>query len=173
MVVRASHVTHSVPRATIDALLNRWQIQSDRLENARSGRPNPQFADPRPQDFVIEGARNAIRQYRLALTRKQRDALLQVYPALGRSSVDALFGDALRIDLDLQDCSELNAAQVVTCEFAMTIYRRTGRAQTFKSRGVNAPGGPGAFARMKFALKRDQEAISWVITEIVLPEEAQ
>ena len=148
MVVREANPTAiAVPWLGIAELLSDWQVEANRLQG-RPGESNPSFTDP-PEDNAEEGARNAIRQYQIAFANKDLDRMRAVYPNIVRS-VQKLFGDSVRSDLNLAACTDIallsegqsrslaervpstlnvqNAFPVhsLDCEFELIVYRRTG-----------------------------------------------
>jgi hypothetical protein len=181
MIVAVSPtLTTSLRWTRIEEILGVWQIRTNRLEGSATEVPNPAFRLQVPHDFSVEGARNAVRLYRNALTRKNRDSLNFVYPTLGLPRIDALFGDALKIELGLRDCTDLDASNHLTCEYQLIVFRRTGSMVKVESKCYEpaAPGNPpcanlmneeqprSVGAPMTFTVKREQSEARWVIEDI-------
>jgi Trypsin-like peptidase domain len=113
--------------ARINTILANWSVSADRLDGGLAEPLNPDFRVAVTGNPAVEGARNAVRQYTRALTTKRRDLLSTVYRSLTRSTVDALFGDAVQIDLALCDCLDISSnSNVVSCAYRMKVFRRTG-----------------------------------------------
>jgi hypothetical protein len=143
MILKASAATaHALPASDVIDLLERWQVKTTQLPDTSTQRDNPSFARSGGPGYLGESARNAIRRYRTAFEGMDAVTLSKVFP--GMPSVSALFGDAREIQFFLSNCSDISVEKldvnpVISCEFDLTIVRRTGPAYYAASAGYATP----------------------------------
>ncbi len=156
--------------SAIEDVLQRWQIPQSQISHTQrtSDTSGVRFVGPQVGS-LREAARNAVRTYRKALVERDRTALNAVYKNVSRSSVDALFGDATTITLDLYQCKDEAGAESsqVSCAYKMDVSRRTGGAKPdhYESGDPDATGT--VPHPMIFNLRRD--SFGWQITRVHEP----
>jgi hypothetical protein len=145
-------IAYVTPWKTILGRLAGWEVRPNRVDPWTSAETNPNFVTARVLDPAQEAARAAIRRYIAVLADKRRAELLALRPTLSPAEVDALFGDAINIDLQLNGCTGVEfcgeSRGEATCAYKMTVTRRT--------RPESPPSGS-----VKFLLRR--ERLQWVI----------
>jgi hypothetical protein len=145
--------------------------------------PNPAFSTR----FAVGGqtehqARLTLRQYVAAMNKSSRSAtdVIELWPAVNRSDLRALFGDAVSINLKLSHCADLVPEQpplgavragAITCEQTLAIDRRTSAppkaSNASRSNGARPSAPPPAVVDgMTFHLFLAEGATLWQIARI-------
>jgi hypothetical protein len=166
MVLSTSNVsTTSLRWLRITRILDAWNVRPS--EDLSPIPPDDTFRNNSYQP-ALEPARDAVREYRRLLNLKDGEALLRLYPTLSRGSVDALFGDTVSIEFRLSDCEDRDADSRLSCQYHMTIVRRTGPRLTYPSPCPEDPCSDAAAAarRLVFTLAEDRATARWQIQDV-------
>jgi len=125
----------AIPIEALKQQLRLWKIPAGYIEAARV-RDNTYFRKFSADDPAAEDARNAIRRYRSAFVARDAGLLMRAYANRDiRSRALSLFGDSNAIGLVLRDCDDTQNIARITCEFDLTVDRKTGPAVHMRSRG--------------------------------------
>jgi len=122
----------AVPLEALKQQLRIWKVSAAYIEGAPV-RDNTYFRVPRARDAPAEDARNAVRRYRGAFVGRDAAALRKAYPDIHSRSL-SLFGDSNSIELVLRDCDDRDSITTITCEFDLTVNRKTGPIVRARSR---------------------------------------